>query len=276
MKILMMEGNPLSAREKGKAIGVRTATEVYIAAVRLFNKEITIDIINGADGDKLPPGTDFADYAGMIISGSSLRAFDDTPEVNAQIALLKEFAQTGKPILGSCWGLQIAAIAAGGKVSPSPNGREIGLARKISLTQAGIEHPFMANKPHCFDAPCIHYDEVAILPEQATLLSSNAHSHVQAAIIPVGNSEVWGVQYHPEFDISQLRMLYEFYKNDLIEQGFVNNESEHKNLVHYMKILESNPEDKAVTWQLNVDQDILNNNIRALEIANWLNALKVG
>lgn len=191
MKILMMEGNPIEVRKRGKSIGVRTATEIYIEAVRLFNKEIDIDIINGADGEKLPEGINFSDYAGMIISGSSLRAFEDTPEVNLQIELLKDFAQTGKPILGSCWGLQIAAIAAGGKVGPSKNGREIGIARKISLTQEGINHPFMANKPPFFDAPCIHYDEVTTLPEQATLLSTNAHSSVQGAIIQVGKSEVW-------------------------------------------------------------------------------------
>jgi len=273
MKILMMEGNPLAAREKGKAIGVRTATQIYIEAVRLFNKDVEIDIVHVADGEKLPEGASFSDYAGMIISGSGLRAFDKTPEVNAQVDLLKEFAQTGKPILGSCWGLQIAAVAAGGEVSASKKGREIGIARKIQLTQAGIEHPFMANKPHYFDAPCIHYDEVSILPANATLLSTNDHSEVQGAIIPVGNSEVWGVQYHPEFDVAQLRMLYEYYKTDFLEQGFVNNEAEHDNLIRSMKILEADPKNKAIAWQLNIDQDILNTQIRALEIANWLKSL---
>lgn len=39
MKILMMEGNPIEVRKRGKSIGVRTATEIYIEAVRLFNKE---------------------------------------------------------------------------------------------------------------------------------------------------------------------------------------------------------------------------------------------
>lgn len=68
-------------------------------------------------------------------------------------------------------------------------------------------------------------------------------------------------------------MLYEFYKGDLIEQGFVNNEPEHSNLVSQMNILEANPNNKAIAWQLNIEQDILNINIRALEIANWLKHL---
>ncbi|MFB1036310.1 MAG: type 1 glutamine amidotransferase [Sinobacterium sp.] len=274
MKILMMEGNPLAVREKGRSIGVRTATEIYMEAVRLFDADIEIDIINGADGDKLPQGLNFSDYSGMIISGSSLRAFEDKPEVTLQIEILKEFSETGKPILGSCWGLQIAAIAAGGEVCASPNGREIGIARKISLTKAGIEHPFMANKPHFFDAPCIHYDEVSILPDSATLLCSNDHSVVQGAIIPLGKSEVWGVQYHPEFDLGHLIMLYGFYKNDLLEQGFVNNEEEYHRLVESMKTLALYPDNKAIAWQLNIDEDILSTQIRAIEIANWLRHLQ--
>lgn len=270
----MMEGNPIEVRKKAGSINVRNATEIYTEAVRLFDKEIQIDIINGADGDKLPEGKYYSDYAGMIISGSSLRAFDDIPEVNSQIELLKEFAETGKPILGSCWGLQIAAIAAGGSVVASPKGREIGIARKIKMTRAGLNHPFMANKPAFFDAPCIHYDEIDVLPEKATLLCSNDHSQVQGAIIPVGNSEVWGVQYHPEFDIKQLRMLYQLYKKNLIEDGFVNDEKEHDNLIHQMQTLESNLSNKAISWLLNIDKDILDINIRAAEIANWLKQLK--
>jgi GMP synthase (glutamine-hydrolysing) len=54
-----------------------------------------------------------------------------------------------------------------------------------------------AGKGAVFDAPCIHYDEVTRLPDNATLLASNAHSVVQAAVVPVGRSEVWAVQYHP-------------------------------------------------------------------------------
>ncbi|PKI03467.1 type 1 glutamine amidotransferase [Glaciecola sp. 33A] len=274
MKILMMEGNTIETQQKAKKIGVISASDVYINAIRCFDKHIGIDVVNAAEGQVLPEGESFENYAGLVISGSSLRAFDETPEVIKQIDALIEFAKTGKPILGSCWGLQIAAIASGGAVAPCRNGRELGVARKISLTACAQTHPFMQQKPWFYDAPCIHYDEVTRLPANATLLCSNAHSEIQGAIIPVEKSEVWGVQYHPEFDIAQLRMLFELYKDDMLNDKFVENDEGHARLIEQMKALELEPNNKAMAWLLGIDTDLTDGNIRGLEILNWLNYIK--
>lgn len=274
MRILMMEGNPLDVQEKARKVGVGTASEVYTRAIRFFDSQVEIDIVNAADGEKVPQGKSFSDYAGMVISGSSLRAFESTTEVTNQIDLLIDFAKTGKPILGSCWGLQIAAVAAGGKVGPSENGRELGVARKIHLTPEGTEHVFMQGKPIFYDAPCIHYDEVTELPKTATLLCGNKHSAVQGAIIPIENSKVWGVQYHPEFDVMQLRMLFELYKKDMINQGFTNSEEDYNFFMKHIRTLEADPDNKTSGWLLGIDQDILDGNIRGLEIKNWLDQLR--
>ena len=265
MKLLMMEGNTLESQNLARSLNVRTATEIYTKALLYCSQNIEIDVVNAAEGDMLPHNKRFCDYDGMVISGSSLRAFEDKPEVKRQLELLERFGETGKPILGSCWGLQIATVVAGGTVSPSDKGQELGLARKIYLTEEGEKHPLYAGKPKVFDAPCIHYDEVTELPEGSTLLSSN-----HGAIIPVGNSEFWGVQYHPEFDIAQLRMLFTLYKDNLLEQGFVNNDQEHERLIKAIATLESNPEDKATAWQLGFDADVLNDYVRSIEIRNWL------
>lgn len=273
MRILMMEGNTPALQRKAEAMGVRTASDIYSRAIRYFNPEAIIDVVKGTEAEFLPDGKSYVEYHGLVISGSSLHAYDQTPEVLNQIEGLKRFAETGKPILGSCWGLQIAVIAAGGEVGLSQNGRELGIARKIQLTEAGKAHPFMAGKPSVYDAPCIHYDEVTVLPEQATLLSGNRHSPVQAAIIPVGQSEVWGVQYHPEFDIAQLRMLFELYQEDMLKQGFVASDDQYNTLVRYYRQLEAHPDDAAIAWQLGIDQDVLNDDLRGAEIHNWLKQL---
>lgn len=270
MKLLMMEGNTLEKQALARKLKVRTATEIYIEAIKIWLPKIQVDVINAADGEKVPAGKHYTDYDGMVISGSGLRAFDQTPEVLNQLDVVNEFGQTGLPILGSCWGMQISALVAGGKVEASINGRELGLARKIQLTEAGKKHPFFAGKPTVFDAPCIHYDEVTELPADATLLCSNSHSEVQGAIIPVGKSEVWGVQYHPEFDLKQIAMLYKFYKDEMLEQNFVNNEAEYQALVDLLNRLVAKPDDKATAWLMGIDSDILNARIRALEINNWL------
>ena len=96
-------------------------------------------------------------------------------------------------VLGSCWGLQIAAAATGGTVSKSPRGREVGIARKIAgdaSRRRGMH--FMPISRMFFDSPCIHYDEVTHLPSGSVILAENAHSSVQAAVIRVGGQCVLG------------------------------------------------------------------------------------
>lgn len=270
MKLLMMEGNTPDLQNKARTLGVRTASESYTLAIRTFFPDTDIDVVNGTEGEFLPAGRSYDDYDGMVISGSSLHAYDQTPEVLLQIEGLHRFAETGKPVLGSCWGLQVATIAGGGEVGLSRNGRELGIARKILQTDAGRSHPFLANKPVVYDAPCIHYDEVTRLPDNATLLSSNTHSPIQSAIVPVGQSEVWAVQYHPEFDITQLRMLFELYKEDMIAQNFVQSDEEYDvHLAHYRN-MEADLDNPAIAWQLGIDSDVLKADVRSAEIINWI------
>ncbi|MFC4347267.1 type 1 glutamine amidotransferase [Kordiimonas lipolytica] len=269
--LLLLEGNPRKVRVRADSIGVRAASQVYAEAISAHFPDIEMTVLNGADKDAaLPEGASFDDFDGMVISGSSLRAFDDTFAVRNQIEILKKFGETGKPVLGSCWGLQIAAIAAGGTVEASPNGREIGFARKILLTDAGREHPYFRGKRHTFDAPCIHYDEVTKLPANATLLCTNRHSEIQGAVIPVGRSEVWAVQYHPEFDLEQLSMLFRLYKQDLLEQDFFHTEVAADGYRAQIDALIENPSNKAIAWQLGIDEDILDPHIRRAEIINWV------
>jgi GMP synthase (glutamine-hydrolysing) len=49
--------------------------------------------------------------------------------------------ETGVSSFGSCWGLQIAAVACGGKVELNPKGREVGVGRKVMLSGEGRDHP---------------------------------------------------------------------------------------------------------------------------------------
>lgn len=270
-RLLVMEGNTLARQAEARTLGVRSASGIYIESVRAHFPDIECDVVHAADrGQSLQPGSSFADYHGLIIGGSGLHAYDPCFEVTNQIELLKSFAQTGKPILGSCWGLQIAVIAAGGTVARSPNGREVGIARKITLNPAGRSHPFFRNKPAVFDAPCIHYDEVRSLPGGAHLLCSNAHSHVQGAIIPVGRSDVWAVQYHPEFDLLHLSGLYDLYARDMVEQGFFEDEADAAAYKRDIHALANNPHDSPRRWQLGIDQDVIDDQIRRAEIINWI------
>lgn len=272
--ILLMECN---TRKRDAAVakqGVKSGSDVYIDAITAHFPGIEIDVIHAADrGETLPEGRLLLDYDGLVIGGSSLHAYNASFEVTNQIELVRRFAETGKPILGSCWGLQIAVIAAGGCVGKSPNGREIGFARKIEKTQAGKMHPLLAGKPQVYDAPCIHYDEITDLPDGATVLASNAHSPIQAAVFPLGKSEVWAVQYHPEFDLAHLHSLFSLSKANLFEQGFFEKEESFAQYQNVLTGLAENPHNEALAWQLGIDTDITDDRVRRIEIINWVKQL---
>jgi GMP synthase (glutamine-hydrolysing) len=271
--LLLMEGNTAAKRALGKQLGVRSSSEIYALAVRAHFPDLELAVVNAADADwSIPGGRQLSDFDGLIVTGSSLHAYDTDFAVTNQIAMIADAGAAGLPIFGSCWGLQIAAMAAGGKVERNLDGREVGFARKIVVNDAGAEHPMFVGKTGVFDAPCIHYDEVTSLPDGATLLASNAHSTVQAAVIPLGASEVWAVQYHPEFDLQQLVQLYTLYADDMIEQGFFADSVALASYVATLSALADNPADAGLAWQLGVDCDITDDRRRRQEIINWIEA----
>lgn len=272
-RIVLMEGNTAERRARAKELGVRSSSEIYAISIKAHFPEIEIDVVNAADREwGFPDGRQLSDYDGFVVSGSSLHAYDKDFAVTNQIGLIAKAGEAGLPIFGSCWGLQIAAMAAGGQVEYHPKGREVGFARKIVLTDAGKKHPMFAGKGPVFDAPCIHYDEVTRMPEGAVLLASNSHSLVQAATIPLGNSEVWAVQYHPEFDLQQLAQLYNLYKEDMLAQGFFANSESLEAYCAKLLALVGNPSNEGLAWELGIDEDITEDRRRRAEIIAWIEA----
>ena len=270
-RLVLMEGNTSKKRARGAELGVRSSSQIYVEAIRTHFPDLELDTINAADEDwTFPDGRGWSDYDGLIVTGSSLHAYDTEFAVTNQIALVAEAGETGMPIFGSCWGLQIAVMAAGGEVEYNPRGREVGIARKIVPNEAGRAHPIFSLKNAAFDAPCIHYDEVTRLPDSAVLLASNAHSKVQAALIPVGQSTVWAVQYHPEFDLEQLLQLYRLYGENMVKEGFFASEEAMADYTGKLERLIADPADMGLRWQLGMDQDILDDRIRNGEIIAWI------
>lgn len=272
-RLLIMEGNTRARQAEAAAMGVPAASDIYSRAIHAYFPDIVLDVIHAAErGAGLKAGVSYGDYDGLVISGSGLHACDTDFAVRNQIDLLCAFARTGKPVLGSCWGLQIAAIAAGGKVRKSPRGREVGVARKITLNEAGRVHRFFTGKPNVFDALCVHYDEVDTLPDKAVVLSANRHSAIQSAIIPLEKSHIWAVQYHPEYDLAQIAMTLRFYQSAMIKDGFFKTIADFDAYLAKLDILVKNPQDKACRWQLGLDETILDERLHRAEIINWIEA----
>jgi GMP synthase (glutamine-hydrolysing) len=276
-RLLLLEGNPADRLALARERGVRWSSEIYAEAIAAHFPALDCDVAFAAEpGAVLPDGRDWADYAGLVVTGSALHAYDREAAVTGQIAMLVAAVQHGLPVFGSCWGLQIAVIAAGGDVARSPRGREVGFARKIVATQAGRAHPMFANKGPVFDAPCIHYDEVTRLPAGATLLAANAHSAVQAALIPLGRSTVWAVQYHPEYDLAQIAQLNRLDQDDMIAQGFFADRAAIAAYNDKLEALHADRQRGDLAWQLGIDDDILDDRRRAAEIIAWIESEVLG
>jgi GMP synthase (glutamine-hydrolysing) len=194
----------------------------------------------------------------------------DDARVTRQIEFARRSYAAGTPGFGTCWGIQMAAVAAGGEVRANPRGREMGLARKIRLTAEGLQHPMYEGKPPVYIGFSSHLDEVTKLPPGGVLLATNDFTHVQAIAVKHGKGVFWGLAYHPEYDLHEMARLIMARAAKLVAESFFQT---HEDLVRYVEKLETlhqNPTQKDLRWQLDIDDDVLSDKVRQVEFHNWI------
>lgn len=227
--------------------------------------------LNVGDGESLPQGVQLGDFDGAWISGSPLNVYrPEQPTVREQLDLARAVWQAGVPAFGSCWGLQLMTAALGGTVHLNPDGREIGVARRICPTEAGRCHALYEGKQAAFDALCSHEDEVETLPAGAELLASNAVSRVQAMAIEEGGKSFWGVQYHPEFDFASVAAIIAIRAQRHLDEGLALTPEEVDTIVADFRALAHDPARKDLTWKYGLHADVLDPQVRGAEFGNWL------
>jgi len=233
-----------------------------------------VDIIYPADpGVSLPEGSALNGYDGLAWTGSSLTVYKDEPAVTAQIELARAAFQSKVPSFGSCWAAQIGVVAAGGLCAANPRGREMGVARKIELTNEGRGHPLYIGKPTVFDAFISHEDEVTHLPAGAVRLAGNTFSAVQAVAVTHCGGTLWAVQYHPEYDLRELARLTFCRIDKLVGMGFFADRAAAEDYVRKLEALHQDPSRKDLAWLLGVDNDIMSEDVRLAEVRNWITHL---
>ena len=269
-RLLVCEGNTAELRAKQVAAGGQIMSDGYADLLRELLPGAVVDICYPADpGTNLPIGG-LEGYDGVAITGSALNVCDGGPEITGQIELAREVLKAKTPLFGSCWGLQVVTVAAGGTVRPNPKGREIGIGRRIALTQAGRTHPMYRGKDSVFDAVTVHLDEVEILAPGTTVLAANAQSDVQAAEIVVDGAVAWGTQYHPEFSLGDMAAIVRRYGSRLMREGFFADAAARDHYVADLETLDRNPDDKPLAWRYGMDETVLDRRVRSTEIANWI------
>jgi GMP synthase (glutamine-hydrolysing) len=161
-------------------------------------------VIRPYRGDRLPQLDAGAEYAGLIVLGGEMAAWEDevAPWLPATRQLLADAVRQELPTLGICLGSQLLAAACGGQVERGADGLELGLVPVTPLPVADAD-PFFgrigraiggSGEP-AWPVHQYHYDAVTQLPPDAELMVSAARYPVQG--FRVGPA-AWGVQYHPE------------------------------------------------------------------------------
>ena len=166
--------------------------------IRLFNKGIS-DVLDGmeldadfyvfGESDKLP---DYRDYSHLIISGSEASAMDESSWTGELTRLVHDFVHAGKKILAICYGHQFLVRALCGKEHvfklPVPEYGYSKINLKPNKLFRGISEPVVLE---------LHYDAVRNLPPEFEIIAEN-ETAIQA--YRYKSSDVYGVQFHPEFD----------------------------------------------------------------------------
>ena len=123
----------------------------------------------------------------------------------------------------------------------------------------GKKHPIYKDKKNFFNTPAFNFDEVNKIPSNARILSSDKINNVMGLHFYVKSSEIWGLQYHPDYYYKQTINLANLRKQKILDNNYFNNNNDFEN--HIM--------------QIEIDEKKLSLKDRAREIINWLNFIKV-
>lgn len=276
IRFLVAESELPEAREQRRASVGRSSGESYMDTLRAIAPGAACHLIRPAEegAQDLPDQAGLAGYDAVFLTGSPLHAYVDTPEVRRQLDFMRAVFASGTPSFGSCAGLQVATVAAGGTARENRRGHEAAFARRIVPTEAGRSHPLLAGRPAAYDAPTIHSDEVERLPpEGATLLASNGVTAVQAAEIRYAGGTFWGVQYHPELPLDEIAGAMRRQADDLVEQGLARDKATVEEYAGLIEALHEEPARRDLTWQLGLDPQVTDPALRQAELRNFIEHL---
>ena len=270
-RLLVIDGNSPETHAEHIDAGGEPGHVGYSNLLRELMPGAVVDTCQPGDVKAvLPEGEALAGYDGAVITGSSLHIYNGGAEVTRQIELVRAVLDAGTPVFGSCWGLQILTVAAGGAVRKNPKGRELGFGRSIRLTEPGRKHPMYIGKPDIFNAPTVHLDEVETLAPGMTVLATNAVSDVQSAEIRHNGAVAWGVQYHPEYPLCELAAIARRIGLRLIDEGFFLNADDIKTYTDELETLDRDPGCKRLSWRHGISKNVLDKKLRTSEVANWI------
>lgn len=174
--------------------------------------DVPLAVVDAEHGAELPA---FDACAGILITGSHAMVTDRLPWSLRLEGWLRELLDERIPIFAVCYGHQLLAQAAGGRVDYHPDGKEIGTVDIHTLPDSA-DDPLFGSAPAVFRAHATHSQSVRQLPEGAVRLAYSEHEANHA--FRLGDC-AWGVQFHPEYDVTMMREYIDGQAADLIAAG---------------------------------------------------------
>lgn len=116
-----------------------------------------------------------------------------------EIAFIKRFIKSGKPILGICRGMQLLNCIFGGSLEQACTGHSAFKSQRISPVKNTIVHALYGQEVH---GQCNHQYMVSRIPEMFQISAVSDAGGIES--IENREANILGVQWHPEMNLDDL------------------------------------------------------------------------
>lgn len=163
----------------------------------------------------------------LLIMGGTMSVYQEEEYswLKPEKEFVRKIIETGKPVLGSCFGAQMIADVLGGKVTKNPY-KEIGWHTVRSMEGKSPSDIRSLKLPSCmfpeFTGFMWHGDTFEI-PAGATKLFESEACPNQGFIF---DEKVLGLQFHPEADRQWVRNLIKDSGHELVSGKYIQSEKE--------------------------------------------------
>ena len=173
---------------------------------RNFRRELDADIVEfHTPSGEIPE--DFG-YDGFVVTGSAASVYWEREWIDRLKSWVSEAIDAGVPALGVCYGHQLLADVMGGTVEDMGE-YEIG----YRTVEHDGENDLLAGVNEEMTVFTSHSDRVAEKPPGATVFAENDYG-----IHGFRKGEVFGVQFHPEYDIRTAETVAKSKEGDLSQE----------------------------------------------------------
>lgn len=148
----------------------------------------------------------------MVLGGTFNGVHDGRPWQVLLSDWLKDYRQTGKPLLGICGGHQAMTVVLGGEVIKRANGT-CAASLEVELTDEGKVHPLFKDvgSGATKDTPAFHFgnsDHVHRVPAGATILAATAAASDNSPAVAIDYGGCWySTQFHPESAVEMWQQI---------------------------------------------------------------------